>query len=45
VSLLDWAIVLLYFLASAAVGVYYARRAGSNLEEFVLPGLAKRVTG
>jgi solute:Na+ symporter, SSS family len=38
VSLLDWAIVLLYFVASAAVGVYYARRAGSNLEEFFLSG-------
>src|SRR5438093_5772547 len=37
-SLLDWAIVLLYFVASAAVGVYYARRAGSNLEEFFLSG-------
>jgi Na+/proline symporter len=38
VSLLDWTIVLLYFVASAAVGVYYARRAGSNLEEFFLSG-------
>ncbi|PYP99012.1 MAG: sodium:proline symporter, partial [Acidobacteria bacterium] len=37
-SLLDWAIVVLYFVASAAVGVYYARRAGSNLEEFFLSG-------
>src|SRR6185295_388309 len=37
-SLLDWAIVLLYFVASAVVGVYYARRAGSNLEEFFLSG-------
>src|SRR6185295_2517469 len=37
-SLLDWAIVILYFVASAAVGVYYARRAGSNLEEFFLSG-------
>ncbi|HEY2943057.1 MAG TPA: sodium:proline symporter, partial [Vicinamibacteria bacterium] len=37
-SLLDWTIVLLYFVASAAVGVYYARRAGSNLEEFFLSG-------
>jgi Na+/proline symporter len=37
-NLLDWAIVLLYFVASAVVGVYYARRAGSNLEEFFLSG-------
>ncbi|HEY3119206.1 MAG TPA: sodium:solute symporter family protein [Vicinamibacteria bacterium] len=35
---LDWAIVLLYFAASAAIGVAYARRAGSNLEEFFLSG-------
>ena len=37
-SVLDWTIVLLYFVASAVVGVYYARRAGSNLEEFFLSG-------
>ena len=34
----DWAIVLLYFVASAAIGVYYARRAGRSVEEFFLSG-------
>jgi Na+/proline symporter len=38
VTALDWAIVILYFLASAAVGIAYARRAGSGLEEFFLSG-------
>jgi Na+/proline symporter len=37
-SALDWAIVLVYFALSAAIGVAYARRAGSNLEEFFLSG-------
>ena len=35
---LDWAIVAAYFVASAAVGVLYARRAGSSMEEFFLSG-------
>ena len=35
---LDWAIVALYFVASAAVGVYYTKRAGSNVQEFFLSG-------
>ena len=34
----DWAIVLLYFVASAAIGVSYARRAGRSVEEFFLSG-------
>ncbi len=34
----DWVIVALYFTASAAVGVYYARRAGRSVEEFFLSG-------
>jgi Na+/proline symporter len=38
VSPLDWGIVALYFLASAAVGVYYARRAGGSTEAFFLSG-------
>jgi Na+/proline symporter len=35
---LDWAIVAVYFVASAAIGVLYARRAGSSMEEFFLSG-------
>lgn len=35
---LDWAIVAVYFAASAAVGILYARRAGSSVEEFFLSG-------
>lgn len=35
---IDWAIVLLYFVASAAVGVYYTRRAGRSVEDFFLSG-------
>src|SRR5688500_5203447 len=35
---LDWAIVAVYFVASAAVGILYARRAGSSMEEFFLAG-------
>jgi solute:Na+ symporter, SSS family len=37
-SALDWAIVAIYFVASAAVGILYARRAGSSMEEFFLSG-------
>src|SRR5687768_2877776 len=35
---LDWAIVVVYFIASAVVGLLYAKRAGSNMEEFFLSG-------
>lgn len=35
---LDWAIVALYFAASTAIGLHYARRAGSSTEEFFLSG-------
>jgi Na+/proline symporter len=35
---LDWGIVAVYFVASAAIGVLYARRAGSSMEEFFLSG-------
>jgi Na+/proline symporter len=37
-TLLDWGIVLVYFAASAAIGVYYARRAGGSTEDFFLSG-------
>jgi solute:Na+ symporter, SSS family len=34
----DWAIIGLYFLLSAAVGVYFTRRAGTSIQEFFLSG-------
>ncbi|MBI4427822.1 MAG: Na+:solute symporter [Ignavibacteriales bacterium] len=37
-QLIDWLIVAAYFVASAAVGVYYTKRAGSNIQEFFLSG-------
>lgn len=38
VSNLDWALVFLYFLLSLIVGLYYTKRAGSNLAEFFTSG-------
>jgi solute:Na+ symporter, SSS family len=37
-SALDWTIIVVYFVFSAAIGVYYTRRAGSSIEEFFLSG-------
>jgi SSS family solute:Na+ symporter len=37
-SMLDWLIVALYFVASAWIGIACAKRAGSSLEEFFLSG-------
>ncbi len=37
-SVLDWLIVVLYFIVSAWIGIAYAKRAGSSLEEFFLSG-------
>jgi Na+/proline symporter len=37
-SPLDWAVVALYFVASAALGLRYAGRAGTSVEEFFLSG-------
>ncbi|HEX7505036.1 MAG TPA: hypothetical protein VF336_07190, partial [Syntrophales bacterium] len=34
----DWVIIGLYFLLSAAIGVYFTRRAGSSIQEFFLSG-------
>jgi len=34
----DWTIIILYFAASAGDGVYYAKRAGKNMQEFFLSG-------
>ncbi|HWP82689.1 MAG TPA: sodium:solute symporter family protein [Bacteroidota bacterium] len=35
---LDWLIVIVYFFMSAAIGIYYTRRAGRNTQEFFLSG-------
>jgi SSS family solute:Na+ symporter len=35
---LDWMIVAAYFLASAAIGLAYTRRAGQNVSEFFVSG-------
>lgn len=35
---IDWAIIVAYFLASLAVGLYYTRRAGKGIGEFFLSG-------
>ncbi|MGH2568370.1 MAG: sodium:solute symporter family protein [Bacteroidota bacterium] len=35
---IDWVLVALYFVVSAAIGVYYTKRAGQNMQEFFLSG-------
>ncbi len=35
---LDWVIIAVYFIGSAAIGIYYTKRAGSNIQEFFLSG-------
>jgi Na+/proline symporter len=37
-SLFDWTVIALYFLANLAIGVYYARRARGSTSEFFLSG-------
>ena len=37
-QLIDWIIVVAYFVASASVGIYYTKRAGRNIQEFFLSG-------
>jgi Na+/proline symporter len=37
-TFIDWAVVALYFLANAAIGLYYRARAGKNVNEFFLSG-------
>lgn len=34
----DWLIVILYFVLSAAIGLYYTKRAGKSTQEFFLSG-------
>ena len=36
--LIDWIIVLSYFVLSAAIGIYFTKRAGKNIHEFFLSG-------
>ena len=36
--LIDWAIILLYFLISLLIGLYYSKRAGGSTENFFLSG-------
>ncbi len=35
---IDWIIIASYFVASAVIGIYYARRAGKSMEDFFLSG-------
>jgi Na+/proline symporter len=37
-SPLDWSVIAGYFILSLAIGLYYARRAGSNISEYFLSG-------
>ncbi len=37
-SALDWSVIAGYFLLSLLVGLYYTRRAGSNISEYFLSG-------
>lgn len=36
--LIDWIIVLSYFVFSAAIGIYFTKRAGKNIHEYFLSG-------
>lgn len=35
---IDWIIIVSYFVLSAAIGLYFAKRAGGSLQEFFLSG-------
>jgi solute:Na+ symporter, SSS family len=35
---IDWIIIAVYFVASAAVGIYFTKRAGGSMQEFFLSG-------
>jgi SSS family solute:Na+ symporter len=37
-SIADWTIIVLYMLASLAIGVYFTRRASTSMSEFFLSG-------
>jgi len=34
----DWIIIVLYFVLSAGIGIYYSKRAGKNVNEYFLSG-------
>ena len=34
----DWAVIVLYFVVSLAIGLYYTRRASGSTTEFFLSG-------
>ncbi|MDQ3021628.1 MAG: Na+:solute symporter [Bacteroidota bacterium] len=36
--LIDWIIILVYFLISLAIGIYYSKRSGGSTENFFLSG-------
>src|SRR6266545_1440526 len=38
ISTVDWAIVAAYFLLSAAIGLYFTKRGGENLDQYFLSG-------
>jgi len=35
---IDWIIIVVYFILSAAIGIYFAKRAGGSVKEFFLSG-------
>jgi Na+/proline symporter len=37
-TIIDWVVVIAYFVLSAAIGLYYSKRAGTNTGEFFLSG-------
>ena len=37
-TLLDWIIIVTYFVVSAGIGVWFARRGGRSVNDFFLPG-------
>jgi len=37
-SALDWSLIVVYFLFSFGIAIYYYRRAGKNTSEFFLSG-------
>jgi SSS family solute:Na+ symporter len=37
-STFDWTIIVLYFVFSAGIGIYYSKRAGKNVNEYFLSG-------
>ena len=37
-TVVDWAIIALYFLLNIAIGLYYRSRAGTSVSEYFLSG-------